>query len=151
TDLTPVDLGSYSSRVTLMAGNAAIEAAERARAMLAEAAAAKVGCPKGRLVFAARRVFDSEDPSRSIDFAEAVRLAEAKLGTLGSTGSYRPPPSPGKYKGAGVGPSPTYSYSAAVVEVEVDAATGWYQVPKVWIAHDIGTSINPVLVRGQVE
>ena len=30
TDLTPVDLGSYSSRVTLMTGNAAIEAAERA-------------------------------------------------------------------------------------------------------------------------
>jgi CO/xanthine dehydrogenase Mo-binding subunit len=31
TDLTPVDLGSYSSRVTLMTGNAAIQAAERAR------------------------------------------------------------------------------------------------------------------------
>ena len=30
TDLTPVDLGSYSSRVTLMMGNAAIQAAERA-------------------------------------------------------------------------------------------------------------------------
>src|SRR5262249_11318902 len=29
TDLTPVDLGSYSSRVPLMTGNAAIEAAER--------------------------------------------------------------------------------------------------------------------------
>ena len=31
TDLTPIDLGSYSSRVTLMTGNAAIQAAERAR------------------------------------------------------------------------------------------------------------------------
>ena len=37
TDLTPVDLGSYSSRVTLMMGNAAIQAAERARDVLAEA------------------------------------------------------------------------------------------------------------------
>src|SRR5712692_1791411 len=34
TDLTPVDLGSYSSRVTLMTGNAALQAAERARELL---------------------------------------------------------------------------------------------------------------------
>jgi 4-hydroxybenzoyl-CoA reductase subunit alpha len=38
-----------------------------------------------------------------------------------------------------------------VVEVEVDKATGWVSVPKVWIAHDIGRTINPVLARGQVE
>jgi CO/xanthine dehydrogenase Mo-binding subunit len=38
-----------------------------------------------------------------------------------------------------------------VVEVEVDAATGWIRVPKVWIGHDIGRVINPVLARGQVE
>ena len=39
TDLTPVDLGSYSSRVTLMTGNAAIQAAERARELLVMAVA----------------------------------------------------------------------------------------------------------------
>jgi len=50
-----------------------------------------------------------------------------------------------------VGPSAAYSYSVAVVEVEVDPVTGWIGVPKVWIAHDIGRSINPTLVRGQVE
>src|SRR5262249_35945907 len=55
------------------------------------------------------------------------------------------------YKGGGVGPSPAYSYSAAVVEVEIDPGTGWIHVPTVWIAHDIGRSINPTLVRGQVE
>jgi CO/xanthine dehydrogenase Mo-binding subunit len=38
-----------------------------------------------------------------------------------------------------------------VVEAEVDKATGWISVPKVWIAHDIGRAINPVLARGQVE
>ncbi len=41
TDLTPVDLGSYSSRVTLMTGNAAIQAAERARELLTIATAEK--------------------------------------------------------------------------------------------------------------
>src|SRR5256885_7687614 len=38
TALGPVDLGSYSSRVTLMMGNAAVEAAQRARDRLADAA-----------------------------------------------------------------------------------------------------------------
>jgi 4-hydroxybenzoyl-CoA reductase subunit alpha len=151
TDLTPVDLGSYSSRVTLMMGNAAIEAAERARELIAGPVSEKLGVPRSRLVFAARRVFDAEAPERGVDFAEAVRIAEAKHGTLGTVGSYRPPKAPGDFKGAGVGPSPAYSYSAAVVEVEVDPQTGWYRVPKIWIAHDIGASINPVLVRGQVE
>jgi 4-hydroxybenzoyl-CoA reductase subunit alpha len=84
-------------------------------------------------------------------FADAVVAAESKFGTLGTVGSYSPPPSAGRYRGAGVGPSPAYSYSAAVAEVEVDPETGIVTVPKVWIAHDVGKCINPVLVVGQVE
>ena len=151
TDLTPVDLGSYSSRVTLMMGNAAIQAAEQARVILAEAAARKLGLPAVRLAFAERRVFDVENPSAGMTFQEAVVAAEAEHGTLGTTGSYRPPRSAARYRGGGVGPSVAYSYSAAVVEVEVDPATGWVRVPKVWIGHDIGRVLNPVLARGQVE
>jgi len=151
TDLTPVDLGSYSSRVTLMMGNAAIQAAERAREMIAESVAPRLEIPKARLTFADGRVFDSEDPSVGMSFREAVCAAEATFGTLGTTGSYTPPRSPARFKGGGVGPSPTYSYTAAVVEVTVDPETGWITVPKVWIAHDIGRAINPVLARGQVE
>jgi 4-hydroxybenzoyl-CoA reductase subunit alpha len=151
TDLTPVDLGSYSSRVTLMMGNAAIQAAERAREILASAVAAKLEVPRGRLVFAERRVMDSADPDKSVSFAEAVCLAESASGTVGTVGSYTPPRSAARYKGGGVGPSPTYSYTASVVEVEVDPETGWITVPRVWIAHDIGRALNPTLVRGQVE
>src|SRR5213594_1161589 len=150
TDLTPVDLGSYSSRVTLMMGNAAIQAAERARDLLAVAVAQKLGVPTDRLVFADRRVFDTENPSVGIAFAEAVQLAEAAFGTIGTTGSYTPPRSAARFKGGGVGPSPTYSYSAAIVEVAVDPSTGWIEVPRVWIAHDIGRALNPPLARGQV-
>jgi len=151
TDLTPVDLGSYSSRVTLMMGNAAIQAAERAREFLASAVAPHLEVPKARLVFAERRVFDAEDPRKGVTFREAVCLAEALFGTIGTVGSYTPPASPARFKGGGVGPSPTYSYSAAVVEVDVDPSTGWITVPRVWIAHDIGRSLNPTLVRGQIE
>jgi 4-hydroxybenzoyl-CoA reductase alpha subunit len=151
TSLTPVDLGSYSSRVTLMTGHAAIQAAERARALIAQGAGAKLGVAADRLVFARGRVFDVEDPERGLGFAQAVVAAEGRLGTIGSVGSYSPPRSPGKYRGAGVGPSAAYSYSAAVAEVEVDPETGVVRVPTIWIAHDVGRSINPALVMGQVE
>jgi len=151
TDLTPVDLGSYSSRVTLMMGHAAIQAAERARELLAKAAAAKLEVPADQVGFAAGRVFDVADPARGMDFAEAVVLAEARFGTIGTVGSYTPPPSAGRYRGAGVGPSPAYSYSAAVVEVDVDPESGWIKVERIHVAHDVGRSINPMLVMGQVE
>jgi 4-hydroxybenzoyl-CoA reductase subunit alpha len=151
TDLTPVDLGSYSSRVTLMTGNAAIQAAERARELLVMAVAEKLGIPIENLSLAERRVFDVENPEVGVSFAEAIVLAESKFGTIGTVGSYTPPRSPGKFKGSGVGPSPAYSYSAAVAEVDVDPDTGIVVVERVWIAHDIGRSINPMLVIGQVE
>src|SRR2546429_287288 len=77
TDLTPVDLGSYSSRVTLMTGNAAIQAAERARDVIARHAAAKLEVPVERIACADGRVFDVDRPERALAFADAVRLAEA--------------------------------------------------------------------------
>jgi len=148
TGMTPVDLGSYSSRVTVMMGNAAIQAAQKIKDQIALAAAEQLGVSPERLSFAGGKVFFG---NQSLTFAEAAGFAEEKFGTLGSVGSYRPPRSPGRYKGAGVGPSPAYSYTACVVEAEVDPRTGWITVPKVWIAHDIGRTINPVLARGQVE
>jgi len=151
TDLTPVDLGSYSSRVTLMTGQAAIQAAERARAIIAAAVGTKLGVSSEQVGFGGGRVFDVGDPERGMTFAEAVVLTEAATGLIGSVGSYKPPTGAGKFRGAGVGPSPAYSYSAAVAEVEVDPETGIVQVPRIWIAHDIGRAINPALVMGQVE
>ncbi len=148
TGMTPVDLGSYSSRVTVMMGNAAIQAAEKVKAQIALAASEQLEVSPEKLLFGDGRV---SFESKSLTFAEAAGLAEEKFGTLGSVGSYKPPRSPGRYKGAGVGPSPAYSYTACVVEAEVDPGTGWISVPKVWIAHDIGRTINPVLARGQVE
>src|SRR5690606_38349250 len=87
TDITPVDLGSYSSRVTVMTGNAAMQAAEDARQIVARGAAEKLGVPAGRLVFADARVFDAENPERGMSFAEAVVEAESRFGTIGTVGS----------------------------------------------------------------
>src|SRR5438874_7927549 len=44
TDLTPVDIGSYSSRVTFMNGNAALGAAQEIQQKIAAAAAKKMNC-----------------------------------------------------------------------------------------------------------
>ena len=151
TSLTPVDLGSYSSRVTLMTGNAALQAAERARELLVRSVAEKWDVSGARVAMAEGQVFDVQDPACTMTFAEAVVLAESKFGTIGTVGSYTPPRSPGRYRGAGVGPSPAYSYAAAVAEVSVDVDTGETRVDDVWIAHDIGRAINPVVAIGQVE
>ncbi len=151
TDLTPVDLGSYSSRVTLMTGNAAISAAKKLRAMLFDVAAQKLEVKPEQLHAANRRIFVRDDPEKGIAFAEAAVLAETKYGVLAAAGGYAPPKRAGKYKGGGVGPSPTYSYTACVAEVDVDPETGEVKVPHIWIAHDIGRALNPLLAEGQTE
>ncbi|HLZ28928.1 MAG TPA: molybdopterin cofactor-binding domain-containing protein [Chloroflexota bacterium] len=151
TDLTPIDLGSYSSRVTFMAGNAAIDAATRLRNLLLGAASAELDLPVDELVLRRGVLSRRDGIGPTLSFAELVKLAESREGALAATGSYKPPKLGGPFKGSGVGPSPAYSYSAAVVEVDVDPETGWVTVDSVWLAHDIGRALNPVLVEGQIE
>jgi len=152
TDLTPVDLGSYSSRVTFMAGNAAREAAGRVRALIAGVAGQKLGTPAERVGFSRRKVFDLDHPDNAMTFLEAVQAAESALGTIAAPGSYAPPKGiSGDFKGAGVGPSPAYTYSVCVAEVDVDMETGEIRVEKIVLAHDVGRAINPDSVEGQIE
>jgi 4-hydroxybenzoyl-CoA reductase subunit alpha len=56
TDLTPIDIGSYSSRVTFMAGNATLRAAAEVKKLIAAAAAKKMNCLPEDLVFREDRV-----------------------------------------------------------------------------------------------
>jgi 4-hydroxybenzoyl-CoA reductase subunit alpha len=151
TDLTPIDLGSYSSRVTFMAGNAAVQAAERMRDLVLEAAAEKLETDAGRLALVGGRVVDREDSEAGLEWEEAVQAASALRAPLVTSGSYRAPDVEARYRGAGIGPSPAYSYTAAVVELECDVDTGMITVEDVWVAHDIGKAINPMLVIGQAE
>jgi 4-hydroxybenzoyl-CoA reductase subunit alpha len=57
TDLTPIDIGSYSSRVTFMAGNATLRAAEEVKKQIASAAARKMDCTVEELAFRNDLVF----------------------------------------------------------------------------------------------
>jgi 4-hydroxybenzoyl-CoA reductase alpha subunit len=152
TTLTPVDLGSYSSRVTFMAGNAAIAAARKLKGQLFELASEQLHVPIENLEAADCLIYDENDPGMALPFVKVVQLTEARYGALVAAGSYAPPEGlHGDYKGAGVGPSPAYSYSTCVAQVAVDVETGELVVEKLWLAHDVGQSINPLLVAGQVE
>ena len=151
TSLTPVDLGSYSSRVTFMMGNAAREAAGKLRALLFEAASAALETPAERLIAADGWIADIDAPDHRISFVKAAQRAEAIHGTLSAVGSYTPPKLGGQFKGAGVGVSPAYSYTACVAEVRVDPETYDLKVERLWVAHDCGRALNPVLVEGQIE
>jgi CO/xanthine dehydrogenase Mo-binding subunit len=151
TDLTPVDLGSYSSRVTFMAGNAALEAANKLREKLLEAVAEKLECEPGQLSLEDGRIGLEGQPETSLDFPAAVVAAESKFGTLAFSGSYTPPKIGSRFRRQSVGPSPAYSFTAQVAEVEVDPETGVVTVERIWCAHDCGKAIHPTIVEGQME
>ena len=61
TDLTPIDIGSYSSRVTFMNGNATLRAAEQVKKQIAAAAAKRMDCAPEDLVFREDRVTHSDN------------------------------------------------------------------------------------------
>lgn len=151
TDLCPVDLGAYSSRVTFMVGNATIDACRKLREKLVAAVAEKWQCAPARVRLIEGLVVDLDDTSRSLTSVEAFHLAETKFDTLGSTGSYNTPKLGGDYRGGTIGASPAYSFTAHVVDASVDTETGRITVHDVWIAHDCGRALNPMIVAGQME
>ena len=150
--VTPKDNGSYSSRVSLMVGNAALAAAGELKRLLVAAAARKLEARPEEIecMGDAYRVIGT---ARALSYHDAVRAALENTGPITARGTYTVPRElqGGKYRGAGVGPSPAYSYAAQVVEVAVDEDTGEIRVEKIWVAHDCGFAINPLAVEGQVQ
>ncbi len=151
TDLTPVDLGSYSSRVTLMMGHAAQEACRKLRRQIQSAVAEKWQVTPEIILLGHEKVWNQTDTSFCMSLTEAFCVTEVKFGTLGSTGSYRTFPRGGDYRGGTIGSSPAYSCTAHIADVEVDVLTGRLRVHKIWVAHDCGKALNPMLVEGQME
>jgi 4-hydroxybenzoyl-CoA reductase subunit alpha len=152
-DVVPKDNGSYSSRVTFMVGNAALEAAHKLRAMLVAAAARKLEA-KPEEIDCLGEVYRAGAQDNGLTFSEVVTEALQDTGTITVTGTYSTiAQSHGgkKYRGAAIGGTMGYSYSAQVVEVSVDEDTGVVRVDKVWVAHDCGKALNRLTVEGQVQ
>ncbi|MBU2499447.1 MAG: molybdopterin-dependent oxidoreductase [Proteobacteria bacterium] len=143
THLTPPDMGTYSSRVTVAAGNAALNAANSAKEELFRVVGEALEAAPADLVAKDKKIFVKGSPDISVSFVDAVNLYQKKNrgAPLVVSGSYNSP-----------NPlSPTYSFGAYVCEVEVDLRTGEIQLLKMTVAHDCGQPLNPMSVEGQIE
>jgi 4-hydroxybenzoyl-CoA reductase subunit alpha len=152
-DVVPKDNGSYSSRVTFMVGNAAIDAANNLKAVLIAAAARKLDAKPGEIECLGE-LYRAGAQDKGLSFNDVVTEALKDTGTITVTGNYSTiPESHGgkKYRGSAIGGTMGYSYSAQVVEVSVDEDTGVVTVDKVWVAHDCGKALNRLTVEGQVQ
>ncbi len=151
--VTPKDNGSYSSRVTFMVGNAAIDAARNLRDVLIRAAAEKLDAAPEDIDCADEAFFVAGSDQSRLTFKEVVAAALVDTGTITVKGTYTVPPDAqgGKHRGGAVGSTMGFSYAAQVVEVTVDEELGSITVDKVWVAHDCGFAINPLAVEGQIQ
>jgi 4-hydroxybenzoyl-CoA reductase subunit alpha len=152
-EVVPKDNGSYSSRVTFMVGNAAIDAAQNLKRILVNAAARKLEA-KPDEIECLGELYRAGAQDKGLSFNEVVTEALKDSGTITVTGNYSTiPESHGgkKYRGSAIGGTMGYSYSAQVVEVSVDEDTGVVTVDKVWVAHDCGKALNRLTVEGQVQ
>jgi len=151
-DISPLDLGSYSSRVTFMAGHAVARAGKEVVEKLKPYAARMLECEESGIEVGDAKMFIANNPERSVPWEEVARKYFNDEGPLVGTGWYKPPEGlGGDYKGATVGTSPAYSFGSSVCELSVDLETGKVDIERFTDYHDCGTPINPMAAHGQVE
>ncbi|MBN9463414.1 MAG: 4-hydroxybenzoyl-CoA reductase subunit alpha [Burkholderiales bacterium] len=151
--LTPKDNGSYSSRVTFMVGNAAIDAATQLRRILIEAAARKLEASADD-VECAGEVYRIAGTDRELPFREVVKAALIDTGPITVKGTFTSPTEfmgDKKIRASAIGATMGFCYAAQVVECSVDEVTGKVTAEKVWVAVDVGRALNPLAVEGQVQ
>jgi 4-hydroxybenzoyl-CoA reductase subunit alpha len=151
TDVSPVDIGSYSSRVTFMMGNATRSAAESLLSQLLRAAAQLLGVEATEVVVGHERYHVAGHVERSVTFEAALHKAMEESGALQSSGAFSSKSMGGSHKGARAGTAPAYSFAAYVAQVTVDVETGIYRPTKIWAAFDCGRVLNRLAVEGQIE
>ena len=151
TDVSPFCIGSLASRVTIVSGNAALVAAQAARARLLDAAGALMGCDPAALRLQGGVVCRGDDAAQRRGLAEVVRHHIWRHGGEGlqvsgtwdaKTEMFDPATLMGNI-------APAYSFAAQAVEVEVDTETGQVQVVQSFVADDCGRALNPMAVHGQ--
>ena len=151
TDSTPVDPGTFGSRVTFFTGNAVKRAAEDARQQIAEMAAERLNAAPTDLMFRGREIINRRNADQRIALKDAVRWGAFQKGrVVAGRGSYAAGDETIDVKTGRGNLSPAYNPSACAVEVEVDPATGQVTIVGFWGADDSGFPINPLAVKGQV-
>ena len=153
TAVTPVDNGSYGSRVTILAGQAAQKAAQEVKRQLAEAAANIWEVDAGKILFNDRTVFVDGDPDKSMPFKKLTQIAcysETGAVIMGKGFSEYGLEKMDFEKGYG-NPGVNYSFTSQLSAVDVDIETGMVKVKDFLIAHDCGRPLHPVNVEAQTQ
>lgn len=154
TETTPIDPGTFSSRVTFYAGNATLIAVREVKAQLLQIAAYLMEANINDIVFQDKKVFIKRNPDSYISFGELAKKAES-LGPgrlIIGKGYWAPtntqfPDRKTQYGNV----SGAYSFACQVAEVEVDPETGEVALLQVTIGDDCGQVINLLGVEGQAE
>jgi carbon-monoxide dehydrogenase large subunit len=162
TDVTPYDMASVSSRSTFFAGNAVRRAAADAREQLLQIAAEILEANPKDLVIEGGRVMVRGVPEKAIPITD-LPLGEAfYVGVKGGRTGGRPVLGRGAFTvedatpldretGQGKKPSAFWMYATQAAEVEVDPRSGRVKILRISSAHDVGKSIHPVSIEGQIQ
>jgi carbon-monoxide dehydrogenase large subunit len=161
TDFTPYDMASVSSRSTFFVGNAVRRAAADAREQLLEIAAEILEANPKDLEIKEGKVYVRGVPEKAIYLTE-LPLGEAFYVGVKGRGRGRPVLGRGAFTvedatsldretGQGKNPSAFWMYATQAAEVEVDPRTGRVKVLRIAAAHDVGRSIHPLSIAGQLE
>lgn len=151
TDTSPFCFGSYSSRVTTVAGKAVELAAREVRRQLLAVAEDHLEIAAEDLDIEEGRIFAKGYEQKGISVAEACRLAIRTRKTVPLTAYLAyDPPTQGADQDFYGDYSSAYTYAAQAVEVEVDTETGQVRILRVAAAHDVGFAVNPLGVKGQI-
>ncbi len=154
TQIGVMDLGSYASRVTFVAGNAAKRAAMDLKQQLSNYLCQHGALDRDeeKILFQDGKVSISGRSNMNLTFAEAIRQVLNREGLfVVGRGYYDAPSEKVDYKTGYGNTSPTYSFGAQVAEVEVDFKTGQVRVLRVVAASDCGRALNPLALEGQAE
>ena len=145
TDRIQYGIGAHASRASVMTGSATHAAALKARAKALDVAASLLQATPDELDIVDGIVVQRDRPGGgSISLAEIARHLAPDSRTLGE----RDPglTAEGWFRTEHM----TYAYGVQIGVVRVDADTGQATVERFLLAYDIGRSINPMLVEGQL-
>jgi len=147
TDLTPDGGATTASRQTFITGNATRLAARRLRATLQRMVTEELDTPPENLVFSNGSI--RGERGKTLSLREAIRLAREAGYSLIAREVYTPP------RTVPLGDQGdmhfAFGYATQAAEVEVDITSGAVRVLRVIAAHDVGSTMSPLGVEGQVE
>jgi aerobic carbon-monoxide dehydrogenase large subunit len=134
TGVIPEGMGAFGSRAAMLGGAAVMRASEQIKKRLLDAAAEELEAAEADLQLTAAGVSVVGAPSRTVSL---TRLLSSQGGVI-------------KEEDRFVCELLGFPYGIHFAAIEVDPASGAVHIRRFAVAYDIGRTINPVLVKGQI-